>query len=460
MAWYDPAFSYKKSIVLPHAKVSGGSDLLDFPVLISLTDSNLKSMANGGLVFSSSGYDLLFTESSETRELPYEVESYTASSGALVCWVRVPVLSASQDTVLYLYFGNSTVTGPQATASNVWTPNYRGVWHLGNGTTLSCADSTSFANNGTNHSATATTGKIDGGAALASASSEFIQIPASSSLNNPGTQVTVSGWGKTTGTSMAIFASGNNSSSGYQIGFENTGVPFLWSSSNGADVDGSTTINDGNWHYVVGVWDGTNATLYADGVQVAQAARTFTASTIDCQIGAICTGANSTSCQWYLNGSVDEVRVFAGTRSASWIATEYTNQSAPSSFFWVGELIPYTANVDDAVLVVSSQATTQTSADQINAGAKGVALTLNIATCGSGETFTLTVQGKDGTSGGYYNLASFSGLGLGSSTCTVYPGLSPSATTASQVLPKTWRVYVTPGTSDSATYSVGASLIA
>jgi hypothetical protein len=458
MAWYDPAFSYKKSIVIPHGKVSGGSDLLDFPVLISLTDSNLKSMANGGLVFSSSGYDLLFTDSSETRELPYEVESYTASSGALVCWVRVPVLSASQDTVLYLYFGNSTVTGPQATASNVWTPNYRGVWHLGNGTTLSCADSTSFANNGTNHSATATTGKLDGGAAFVSASSEFIQIPASSTLNNPGSQVTVSGWINTSSSaSMLIFSSGNGSSTGYQLGIEASGVPFLWSSSNGSSVDGSSAINNGSWHSVVGVWDGTNGTLYADGVQVAQAARTFTAGTIDCQIGTQCTGSGSTSCSWYFNGSLDEVRVFSGARSASWIATEYTNQSAPSSFFWVGELIPYTANVDDAVLVVSSQATTQTSADQINAGAKGVALTLNIATCGSGETFTLTVQGKDGTSGGYYNLASFSGLG--SSTCTVYPGLSPSATTASQVLPKTWRVYVSPSTSDSATYSVGASLI-
>jgi hypothetical protein len=41
----------------------------------------------------------------------------------------------------------------------------------------------------------------------------------------------------------------------------------------------------------------------------------------------------------YFTGIVDEARVSDTTRSADWIATEYNNQSSPSTFYtFSGEL--------------------------------------------------------------------------------------------------------------------------
>src|SRR5690348_4294955 len=97
----------KKQITLAHSQVSGTSDLTNFPVLISVTDTNLKTVGNGGYVQSSSGFDIIFTDSTETTKLDHEIESYTASSGAIIMWVRIPTLSHTADTTIYVYFNNT-----------------------------------------------------------------------------------------------------------------------------------------------------------------------------------------------------------------------------------------------------------------------------------------------------------------------------------------------------------------
>jgi hypothetical protein len=37
-----------------------------------------------------------------------------------------------------------------------------------------------------------------------------------------------------------------------------------------------------------------------------------------------------------LTGTIDELRISTAARSASWIATEYANQSSPGTFYSVG----------------------------------------------------------------------------------------------------------------------------
>ena len=65
--------------------------------------------------------------------------------------------------MIYMCYGNSSITTDQSNPTGVWDTNYKGVWHLGNGSTLSGTDATNQLN-GTNHSATAVTGKAGGGA--------------------------------------------------------------------------------------------------------------------------------------------------------------------------------------------------------------------------------------------------------------------------------------------------------
>src|SRR5207253_10452671 len=86
-----------------------------------------------------------------------------ASAGAVNYWVRVPTVSHTTDTTFYMCYGNAGITTDQSNKTAVWDANYKAVWHLTNGTTLSAADSTSNANNGTIIGSVAITGQIDGG---------------------------------------------------------------------------------------------------------------------------------------------------------------------------------------------------------------------------------------------------------------------------------------------------------
>src|SRR5262249_8658568 len=104
-AWYNTSWPYRKAITIDHTKVSGSSSLSSFPLLVSVTDANLKTVANGGGVGKSDGTDILFTSSDGTTKLDHEIESYNASTGQFIGWVRIPALSPTADTVIYAYYG-------------------------------------------------------------------------------------------------------------------------------------------------------------------------------------------------------------------------------------------------------------------------------------------------------------------------------------------------------------------
>ena len=95
--WYNASWQYRKTITIDYTKVSGSQT--NFPVLINLTsDSDLAAHAR------SNGFDILFTSSDGTTKLSHEIEKYTSATGELVAWVKVPSLSSTADTVLYMYY--------------------------------------------------------------------------------------------------------------------------------------------------------------------------------------------------------------------------------------------------------------------------------------------------------------------------------------------------------------------
>jgi hypothetical protein len=71
--------------------------LANFPVLVSVTDANLKSLGNGGNVGKNDGTDILFTASDGATKLAHEIESYNAGTGQLIAWVSVPTVSPTAD---------------------------------------------------------------------------------------------------------------------------------------------------------------------------------------------------------------------------------------------------------------------------------------------------------------------------------------------------------------------------
>jgi hypothetical protein len=118
-------------------------------------------------------------------------------------------------------------------------------------------------------------------------------------------------------------------------------------------------------------------------------------------------------------------------------------------------------NLDNiTVLASAARTTTQTQADQTNYNHRGIIVVLDVTNAGTGSV-TLEIDGKDPVSGKYFALLTGAAVVSNSTNVyTVYPGNTvTSNVSASTVLPRTWRVKVTAGNSNSATYSVGAMLI-
>jgi hypothetical protein len=127
MAWADVSYAYKKKITIDHTKVL--EDLTDFPILISVTNNDLKDAAHGGHVQSSSGYDIVFYDSTETALLYHEIEYYYGNDGKLVYWVKIPLLDHDGDTDIYMYYGKANVVvNPSSTST--WNASYLAVYHM------------------------------------------------------------------------------------------------------------------------------------------------------------------------------------------------------------------------------------------------------------------------------------------------------------------------------------------
>lgn len=146
---WEAGYSYRKKIVIDHTKVSGSTALVNFPVLINIaSDNDLRTVANAGDVQNASGYDIMFTSSDGTTNRYHEIEKYTASTGEYVAWVNIPSLSPTTDTVIYMYYGNSSITTDPSSTRTWDGADYKGVWHLNETPTVDthAYDSTSNAN--------------------------------------------------------------------------------------------------------------------------------------------------------------------------------------------------------------------------------------------------------------------------------------------------------------------------
>lgn len=346
--WFNTSYLYKKKITIDHTKISGGADLNNFPVLISVTDADLKTVANGGFVNNSNGYDIIFTDNTEAAQLDHEIEKYNQTTGEVQFWVRIPTLSASVDTDIYLYFGNNSISTSQEDKVAVWDSNYKGIWHLSEnpaGTAPQMKDSTSNANNGTSNGSMTlsdqVTGKIDGSLDF-DGSNDYIGAPDSSSLRLI-TNGTFAAWVRSTNITSAhfILEKGNNDNDNYSL-FALDGVLRFEFSDSGGTYRGdtcvdTTTLTMGTWYYVVVTYDDTNnqCKFYVNGNLSSTDSTTYTlntSTTNSFHIGAEL--FTTPTAVW--TGGIDEVRISNAVRSAGWIATEYNNQNSPSTFYSIG----------------------------------------------------------------------------------------------------------------------------
>ncbi|MHA2247833.1 MAG: DUF2341 domain-containing protein, partial [Candidatus Hodarchaeales archaeon] len=335
--WEDASFTYSKDIVINHTNVA--EDLINFPCLLNLTDTGLKSGA-----VQSNGADILFYDP-YGRKLNHEIESFsqTSTNGHLITWVKIPYLYSSDYTTITMYYGNSKVS-EQENPEGVWDFNYKGVWHLKEDPSSSAPqfiDSTSNDNDGSAVSlstAHQVPGQIDGSLSFDDIDRN-VDIPDDGSLKL-NSDICVSAWVKTTDAQTdvdvvlakwTLAPSGHN----YFLGKLNENTFSFYVDENDQHVDISLSkVNDGTWHYVVGLADSvTNQLrLYVDGVLEGTAAYDGSSVTGTSKL-YIGQSPGATDQEW--NGGIDECRVSNVIHSGNWIDTEYNNQLDPANFHMV-----------------------------------------------------------------------------------------------------------------------------
>jgi gliding motility-associated-like protein len=313
-------YTYRKKIVISDSVVYGSEDLVNYPLLVSLIDPDLQPVSHGGLVFSEDGWDIVFTGEDGTTLLDHEMELFTASAGELVAWVRIPSLSHTEDTEIYLYFGNQSADSDPSTSST-WSTDFHGVWHLNR----NAEDVSQYSNTGTNNGALSVTGKI-GNAYRFDGLDDNINIPNHASLNITG-DITLEAWARITDESEVNWViTGKHYD--YWLWYEDTTLRFYAGETNVIDTIALTT---NQWYHVAGTYDGSTMRLYLDGTEVASKPNSVPTSN-DSNAPLTIGNYPVTPDPWNFTGDIDEVRISAHAHSGDWIKTSYSNHNNPALF--------------------------------------------------------------------------------------------------------------------------------
>jgi len=330
-------FSFKRSVTVQGAQVPGA--LTNFPMLFSGTYTYLRTVANGGSVQSASGFDIVFyADEGLTTKLDHEVDFWSASTGVIQAWIRIPSLAGGTDTTIWLAYGDNTITTSQENKTGVWNSNFRIVVHMGNGTTLNTNDSTSNANNLTavgSTNPTAVSGKISGGVNLDRTQAQRLTRNAVATPS----AYTVGGWilsSQAPGSALVTQPFGIGSDSfGFSWDHNNATfrAAFFHRNNTGAYFALSAgTLLASTYYYLVLTWDGTTVRGYTNGVQQSTqgvtSIQSFTGSSMGLCINNLWTGI------------FDEYRFSNVARSANWLLTEFRNQDSPSTFYAIGGQAP------------------------------------------------------------------------------------------------------------------------
>src|SRR5208283_4580960 len=379
-AW--AGYGYYVPITVSHTMVSGSGSLTNFTVYVQLSGNSFKSAANGGKIQNSVTFngqtvpaDIVFSPNAAgATPYSFEIESWDAVNGIIHAWVLNSSLSNTTDWSFYAVYDNASVTTYQGGAKGAaWDSYYAVVWHHA---AVSVNDSTVYGNNGTaSGSPTATTGIVNGGVSLGTSTQAKVQNTSPSDLPSAWTTpFTIQGWlNNSAFVNLEIFfgygfaaSGGSDTYAGQRYLMSQNSHYYWW--GDGADWDTGVALDtDSTWHQWAFTWDGSNLLFYRDGTL--KATHSGAPSSTAAQTAAITAGSHHWNGTYSPSASLDENRISNGVaRSAAWLATEYINLSALSTYLSVGS--------ESAVLIPSITSFSPASA------------------VAGGSQFTLTVNGS------------------------------------------------------------------
>jgi len=329
-------WSYRKKITIDHSNVD--SNLSDFPLYVYLNPSG----SGSGLAskIRDDGYDIRFTQADGETVLYYERESYSEASGNSTghFWIKVPTISSSSTTDIYMYYGKSDASDG-SDSSNVWTTDYQAVWHMAeddwDGTSGEVVDSIGSNDGvrGGDATTTATNAKIyrcgtfDG-------TGDYVNFGTMDIGDGTGDKCTISLWWYSDGfqTSYDRLVSKATGTS--------AGAHWWMLSGSGTQLrvrlklDGTTTTQTSDtgymaetaWIYTSMVYDGSNIIYYKNGASFGASDSASGDVSVDNTVQAWA-AANPTGADNPFDGLIDEVRITNDARTAAEIKFEYYNMS-------------------------------------------------------------------------------------------------------------------------------------
>ena len=260
-------------------------------------------------------------------------------------YVKIPFLSSTTDTEIYMYYGNAT-SSDQSNPTGVWDSNFKMVQHLNDGATnYYTDDSTTNNNNG-----------------VKKASNEPNEV--SEKINkaqdfdgvkdyiNCKDGINMASWNALTAEAWVKYEKGTKTDK-YTIisNWKNDVASILLRIDPAGDfieayvvTQTNTTIGgeftdlvlDSNWHHVLITYNTTDGLkAYLDGT----VSTTSYSSSANLDAGtstALYIGYTPHEAADRFKGRIDEVRISNIARSTDWISTEYNNQNSPSTFYSVG----------------------------------------------------------------------------------------------------------------------------
>jgi hypothetical protein len=323
-SWADPDCRYRVKLTFKNSASS--ENLTDFPTLVVLNSSRIDYAKT-------SATDIRFYDGATL--LKKDTELWNASGNSYI-WVKVPQIDNSNTDYIYAYYGCSG-SGNLDDAASVWS-GYAMVQHLEETSGTVLTDSTSNHNDGTPSNVVLNaSGQIDGGDDY-DGSSSYSAVNDSSSLNFGTNSFSYMYWFKSRATvTQDVIDKKGGTADATNAGYKLTISSVAATGFSAALADGTTNVRlntgtdpsrGGNvWTLFTVVVDRAQQKMFAyiNGVAKANIAINTVGNVTNTK--QLYLGKDVTGLGRNYNGSLDEVRISNGIRSASWTYAEYLSMS-------------------------------------------------------------------------------------------------------------------------------------